>query len=79
MSTPITYLMDAVPDNSARAASRFRHALERFIAAREAQGSRRVLHYLRTLTDDRLAALGFTDEQIRQIQVERRLPERTAA
>jgi len=74
MSTPITYGMDAVPNTSARATGRFKRALERFIDAREEQGRRRVLGYLAMLRDERLAELGYTDEQIRQIRIERRLP-----
>ncbi|MCL4766954.1 MAG: hypothetical protein KJZ80_12015 [Hyphomicrobiaceae bacterium] len=76
MSTPITYGMDAVPDTAARAAGRFQRALERFMAAREAQASRRVLDYLSALPDEQLAALGYTEAQIRQIRVEHRLPDR---
>lgn len=78
MSTPITYGMEAVPNTSSRAAGRFQRALERFIEAREAQGRRRVLDYLITLSDERLAGLGYTDEQIRQIRFERKLPSPTA-
>jgi hypothetical protein len=66
--------MEAVPNTSTRAAGRFQRALERFIEAREAQGRRRVLDYLITLSDERLAGLGYTDEQIRQIRFERKLP-----
>jgi len=75
MSTPITYGMEAVPNPSVRAAGRFQRALERFIEARAEQGRRRVLAYVSTLSDERLTELGYTDEQIRQIRVERKLPE----
>jgi hypothetical protein len=75
MSTPITtYGLDAVPEATGKRSGWLLRAFERFIAAREAQGRRRALEYLSSLSDERLAQLGYTDTHIRQIREERSLP-----
>lgn len=77
MSTPITYSIDAIPRSKTESPSKpgwLRRAFDRLLAAREAQAHRYIVDYLSKLSNERLAELGYTDEQIRQIRVERRLP-----
>lgn len=78
MSTPITYTIDAVPRSRAEAPSKpgwLRRAFYGLLAAREAQAHRYIVDYLSRLSNERLAELGYTDEQIRLLRVEGRLPE----
>lgn len=77
MSTPITYGINAIPEarNKARSAGWLQRVFDRLAASREAQATRYLVDYLSTMSDARLAELGYTDVQIRYMRTERRLPE----
>jgi len=77
MSTEIAYDVHSIPQSTsekARSAGWLQRVYNRLLAAREAQATRYLVNYLSGLSDSRLAELGYTDEQIRQIRKERRLP-----
>lgn len=79
MSTQVAYGVDAIPETRTAAkpksASLLQRVFDRLLAAREAQANRYLVDYLSALSDARLAELGYTDHQIRQIRSDRRLPE----
>lgn len=79
MSTPITYNVNTIPETR-RGTDRkepnwLQRVFDRLLAAREAQTERYLVDYLSALSNARLAELGYTEEQIRQIRVERQLPD----
>jgi len=79
MSTPITYNVNTIPETrretERKGTSWLQRVFDRLLAAREAQVERYLVDYLSSLSNERLADLGYTEEQIRQIRVERRLPD----
>lgn len=79
MSTQIAYGVDAIPETRTEAkpksAGWLQRVFDRLLAAREAQAHRYLVDYLSAMSDARLAELGYTEEQIRKIRAERRLPE----
>jgi uncharacterized protein YjiS (DUF1127 family) len=77
MSTTVTTYSGETLRESDKPQSRFARGLQKFIASREAQGRRRVLAYLSSLSDERLADFGYTEAEIREIRAQR-LPERSA-
>lgn len=78
MSTPITYSIGNVPESRTKSGGWVQRVFDRLLAARETQAHRYLVDYLAGLSDARLTDLGYTGEQIRQIRVERRLPERAS-
>ncbi len=74
MSTQITTYGDAVIASSSKRPSVFRRAWDSLVAAGEAQGQRRVVNYLASLSDHRLGQLGYSKAQIHEIRVLRTLP-----
>lgn len=78
MSTPITYDINTVPESRPKSRGLLARFLERLIAAREAQAKRYLVNYLSLMSDERLRDLGYSDQQIRELRVERRLPEKVA-
>lgn len=79
MSTPTTYTIADTPMSRGKSNGLLQRLFDRLLAAREAQAHRYLVDCLSNMSDARLAALGYTDEQIRQIRIERRLPELAAA
>ncbi len=79
MSTPTTYTIADTPMSRGKSNGLLQRMFDRLLAAREAQAHRYLVDYLSAMSDARLAELGYTDEQIRQIRMERRLPELAAA
>lgn len=75
MSTPIAYGVDAVPEVRTKSSGFLTRIFDRLTAAREAQAERYLVNYLSALSDSRLEELGYTDAQIREIRINRRLPE----
>ncbi|MGB3719818.1 MAG: hypothetical protein WBB38_09560 [Hyphomicrobiaceae bacterium] len=78
MSTPMTYAVNTIPSTRrapAQSKSWIQRAFDRLLSARHAQAERYLVDYLSALSDERLRELGYGDEEIRQIRVERRLPE----
>ena len=75
MSTPIAYGLEAIPQTSTKSAGWLKRAYDRLLAARERQATMYVVNYLAALTDNRLAEMGYTAEQIRAIRVDRKLPQ----
>jgi len=77
MSTPITYDIGTLPRSRTETQSEkgwFRRALDRLMAARQAQAERLIVDSLNRMSDERLAEYGYTKDQIRMIRVDRRLP-----
>lgn len=75
MSTQITtFGVDAVADTSSERSGIVRRIWNKLLAAGEAQGQRRLVNYLASLSDYRLQELGYTKAQIHEIRVQRTLP-----
>lgn len=78
MSTPMTCAVNTIPSTrraSAQSKSWIQRAFDRLFAGRQAQAERYLVDYLSALSNERLAELGYSEEEIRQIRVERRLPQ----
>lgn len=58
----------AEPRADGQRTSWLRRAARKFMEAREAQGQRRVMEFLSTLTDERLSELGYGPAEIREIR-----------
>jgi hypothetical protein len=74
MSNPATTYGVAAVSDTARQPNWLYRVFERLFRARELQAERLVVNYLAGLTNARLAEIGYTPAQIRQIRLERKLP-----
>lgn len=79
MSTQIAYGVDAIPEtrneSKPKTAGWIERVFDRLAASRQAQANRYLVTYLSAMSDERLADLGYTDEQIRCIRTEGRMPD----